>query len=304
VKKIFLVGMAFAMTVFSVSFVHASNWQLKDMGVGIYDDSAYDRELRIVERRANNTWSMKELLDRGAFRGQGKVFGVWLVGPPVNSYLNQNGLAEYGYKYRLTDPRGNAVDYGVYSFYMPGHATSFINAGLPGKWRVDFMLWRRSTGQVTPIRSLEFTITEEAKAPSQTGWQLKDMGVGIFDDAAYDRELRIVERRMTNTWSAKELMDRGAFRGQGKIFGVWLVGPPVNTYLNKNGVAEYLYKYRLTDPRGASTLSGPHGFYMPGHTTNFINASLPGKWKIDYMLWHRSTGQDTPIGSMEFSITD
>ncbi len=304
-KKIFFVFFTVAMTIFVfASLACADGWQLKDMGVGIYDDAAYDRELRIVERRATNTWPMKELMDRGAFRGQGKVFGVWLVGPPVNTYLNQNGVAEYGYKYRLTDPKGHAVDYGVSSFYMPGHATSFINAGLPGKWRVEFLLWHRSTGQVTPIGSLEFTITEEAKAPSQSGWQLKDMGVGIYDDAAYDRELRIVERRATNTWSMKELMDRGAFRGQSKVFGVWLVGPPVNTYLNQNGVAEYGYKHRLTDPKGHAVDYGVSSFYMPGHATSFINAGLPGKWRVEFLLWHRSTGQVTPIGSLEFTITE
>jgi len=134
-----------------------------------------------------------------------------------------------------------------------------------------------------------------------SGWQVKDMGVGIYDDAAYDRELRIVEKR--NTWSLAELQARGALRGQGKIFGVWLVGPPVTTYLNKNGVAEYLYKYRLTDPRGAATIYGPSGFYMPGHTTIFINPGLPGKWKVDFMLWQRSTEQVTPIGSIEFTVT-
>ncbi|MRR15360.1 MAG: hypothetical protein EG826_02760 [Deltaproteobacteria bacterium] len=74
---------------FPVSYGHASGWQEKDMGVGIFDDAAYDRELRIVERRATNTWSIKELMDRGAFRGQGKIFGVWLVGQPVNTYLNK-----------------------------------------------------------------------------------------------------------------------------------------------------------------------------------------------------------------------
>lgn len=46
------------------SFALANGWQLKDMGVGIYDDAAYDTELRIVEKRS--TWSLKELQSRGS----------------------------------------------------------------------------------------------------------------------------------------------------------------------------------------------------------------------------------------------
>jgi hypothetical protein len=139
---------------------HAAGWQMKDMGVGIFDDAAYDRELRIVEKRASNTWSIKELYERGAFRGNGKIFGVWLVGPPVSAYLDKNGLAQYDYKVRLTDPKGNSVVYGPYGFYPPGHATSFINAGIPGKWRADFMIRQRDTKGDAPIGAIEFTITD------------------------------------------------------------------------------------------------------------------------------------------------
>ncbi|MEE9911308.1 MAG: hypothetical protein K4571_06250 [Deltaproteobacteria bacterium] len=294
-----LLLMIMAVTLFIAAFANASGWQVRDMGVGIYDDAAYDRELRIVEKR--NTWSLAELSGRGALKGQGKIFGVWLVGPPVSTYLNKNGVAEYLYKYRLTDPRGHSTVSGPSGFCMPGFTTIFINPGLPGNWKVDFMLWQRSTEQVTPVGSIEFTITGDTAKPAQTGWQLQDMGVGIYDDAAYDRELRIVEKR--NTWSLTELSGRGALKGQGKVFGVWLVGPQVSTYLNKNGVAEYLYKYRLTDPRGHSTVYGPQGFYMPGFTTIFINPALAGNWKVDFMLWQRSTEQVTPIGSIEFTMT-
>jgi len=299
IKNILL--LTFTVMLLSVFSGHAAGWQLKDMGVGIYDDAAYDTELRIVEKR--NTWSIKELQSRGALAGRGKVFGVWLVGPPVNTYLNKNGVAEYSYKYRLTDPKGNSTVFGPHGFYQPGFTTVFINPWLAGKWKVDFMLWHRGTEQVTPIGSIEFTITEgESAKPASSGWQLKDMGVGIYDDAAYDTELRIVEKR--GTWSLKELQSRGALAGRGKVFGVWLVGPPVNTYLNKNGVAEYSYKYRLTDPKGNSTVSGPHGFYMPGFTTVFINPWLTGNWKIEFMLWHRGTEQVTSISALDFTITE
>ncbi len=132
-------------------------------------------------------------------------------------------------------------------------------------------------------------------------WRLLDMGVGIYDDSEYDSKLKILEKG-TN-WSQKDLYGRGAFAGRGKVFGAWLVGPPVNTYLNANGVAKYLYKVRLTDPRGNATLSGPHGFYAPGFATVFINAGGPtGNWKVDFLLWNRETGQDSPLLSLPFTM--
>jgi hypothetical protein len=283
------------------SLASANGWQLKDMGVGIYDDAAYDTELRIVEKR--NTWSMKELQSRGALSGRGKVFGAWLSGPPVNTYLNQGGQAEYLYKYRLTDPKGQSTVSGPHGFYMPGFTTVFINTWIAGNWKIEFMIWSRSTGQEKSVGSINFIITEaDATQPAPAGWSLKDMGVGIYDDAAYDTELRIVEKR--NTWSMKELQSRGALSGRGKVFGAWLSGPPVNTYLNENGVAKYLYKYRLTDPKGQTMLSGPHGFYSPGFTTIFINTWITGNWKVEFLIWQRSTGKEVPVGTIDFKITD
>jgi len=290
--------------IFSVSSIlQAAGWQMKEMGVGIYDDAAYDTELRIVEKR--NTWSMQELQQRGALAGRGKVFGAWLVGPPVNTYLNQNGVAEYLYKYRLTDPKGNSTLHGPHGFYTPGFTIISINAWITGNWKIDFQLWSRSTQQVTNIGSIEFTITDQDKVKQAAGWQMKDGGVGlyVYDPAKYDKELQIIEKR--NTWSLKELQEKNAFsQASGRVFGAWLVGPPVDTYLNKNGVAEYLYKYRLTDPKGNASVFGPYGFYLPGFATIGINAWNVGKWKIDFMLWQRSTEQVTPISSIDFTIIE
>jgi hypothetical protein len=286
------------------SLVHAAGWQLKDMGVGlyVYDQARYDRDLQIIEKR--NTWSLKELQEKNAFSQASRtVFGAWLVGPPADTFKDPYGLDKYLYKYRLIDPKGNATVFGPHSFYKPGFAAIGINAWTFGKWKIEFMLWHRSTQNVTPIGSIEFIITDEAKAkPAPADWQLKDMGVGIYDDAAYDTELRIVEKR--NTWSMKELQSRGALTGRGKVFGAWLIGPPVKTYLNENGVARYLYKYRLTDPKGKSMVFGPHGFYQPGFATMFINTWIAGDWKIEFMIWSRSTGQESPVGAIDFKITD
>ncbi|MEW6670413.1 MAG: hypothetical protein AB1427_01845 [Thermodesulfobacteriota bacterium] len=289
-----------ALLLFSIP-ASAAGWRLIDMGVGIYDDSEYDTKLKILEK--GDTWFQKDLYERGAFSGRGKVFGAWLVGPPANTYLNANGIPMYGYKYRLTDPKGNATLSGPHSFYMPGFTTVFINASGPtGTWKIDFLLWSRETGQDSPIGSLQFQMTDKPVSSAAPGWRLVDAGIGIYDDSEYDTKLKILEKG--DTWSQKGLYERGAFAGRGKVFGAWLVGPPVNTYLNANGVAKYAYKVRLTDPKGNATLSGPHGFYMPGFTTVFINAGGPtGTWKVDFLLWSRETGQDTPIRSLSFTIT-
>ncbi|HSH13748.1 MAG TPA: hypothetical protein VLA15_08360, partial [Desulfurivibrionaceae bacterium] len=171
----------------------------------------------------------------------------------------------------------------------------------PGTWKIDWILYNRETGQESPIGSQEFQITQAPAPASAAGWRMQDMGVGIWDDSAYDTQLRIVEKR--NTWSISELMERGAFRGRGQQFGAWLVGPPQSTYLNANGTAIYLYKYRLTGPVGGSTVSGPHGFYTPGFTTVSLNVSqYPGTWKIDWILHNRESGQDSPIETVAFTV--
>ena len=156
--RIFIAVAAVLMT---ASLCGAAGWQAKDMGVGIYvyDPSTYDKVLRIVEKK--NIWSLKLLNARNAFsQTSGKVFGAWLTGPPVSSYQNKNGVPEYGYTYRLTDPRGNSNIFGPHSFYSPGFTTIGINAWLPGEWKIDFMLWQRSTQSVSPIGTVKFTITD------------------------------------------------------------------------------------------------------------------------------------------------
>jgi len=280
----------------------AADWRLMDMGVGIWDDSAYDTQLKVVEKR--DTWTMDELNKRGAFAGRGQVFGAWIVGPPAASYKNQYGTPVFMYKYRLTDPKGGSQVFGPYGFYQPGFATVFINASQQvGTWKIEWMLNNRDTGQDSPIGSQSFHITQAPAAAAPTGgWKLISKGVGIWDDSAYDTQLKIVE--VKSTWSMQDLMRRNAFAGRGQVFGAWIVGPHVDTYKNRFGTPIYMYKYRLTDPKGSSQVFGPYGFYQPGFATIFVNASQQvGTWKIDWMLNNRDTGQDSPIDTVTFTIT-
>ena len=137
---------------------------------------------------------------------------------------------------------------------------------------------------------------------SAADWRLLDKGVGIWDDSAYDTQLKVVEKR--ESWTMDELNKRGAFAGRGQVFGAWIVGPPAASYKNQYGTPVFMYKYRLTDPKGSSQVFGPYGFYQPGFATIFINASQQaGTWKIDWMLNNRDTGQDAPLETMIFTLT-
>ncbi|MDD2501419.1 MAG: hypothetical protein PHN92_11460 [Geobacter sp.] len=133
-------------------------------------------------------------------------------------------------------------------------------------------------------------------------WQLKEMGVGVYDESqGYDTVLNVLQRG--ERWSQKQLYEQGYFANREKKFGAWLVGPPVDSYLNRYGTPLYSYKYRLTEPSGKSSMFGPHGFYKPGFATVFINASgQTGSWKIEFYLWNRDTDRETLVDSKVFVI--
>lgn len=131
-------------------------------------------------------------------------------------------------------------------------------------------------------------------------WQLKEMGVGVYDESqGYDTVLTVLQRG--ERWSQKQLYEQGCFANREKKFGAWLVGPPVDSYLNRFGTPQFGYKYRLTEPSGKSGMFGPHGFYKPGFATVFINAGgQTGPWKIEFYLWNRDSGAETLLGSVPF----
>ncbi len=136
----------------------AAEWQMKEMGVGVYDESqGYDTVLSVLQR--GDRWSQKQLYEQGYFSNRDKKFGAWLVGPPADSYLNRYGTPVYGYKYRLTEPSGKSSMFGPHSFYNPGFATVFINAsGSVGLWKIEFFLWSRDTDTASLLGSRVFTM--------------------------------------------------------------------------------------------------------------------------------------------------
>lgn len=292
---------------FSTSSVFAQKWNLKEIGVGIVmADDQYDKELKIVERGA--VWNQKKLYESGAFAGQGKTFSAWIVGPPTNKYLNSNGNPVWMYKYVVTYPNNEKQEFGPYGFYTPGFSTFLINASSVkdiGKWKIDFYIVNRDTKETRSVGSVDFQMNpgEQVSSQGSSAWPVKDIGIGIFDDSEYDTVLKIIEKG--DTWSQSNLYNQGSFAGRGKVFGSWISGPPVNTYLNKYGVPIYNYKYKIIYPDKSQHEFGPFGFYAPGFST----FSLPlygdnciGKFSIEYYIWNRDTQETISIGTREFTM--
>lgn len=301
-KKIILSVLMLLLT----TSIFSQDWQLKEIGVGIIlSDSDYDKELKIIER--GTTWNQKELYDKGAFSGRDKTFAIWIVGPHTNTYLNKYGVPIWSYKYIITYPNGKTQEFGKYGFYTPGFASAFINASQPdaiGKWKVDFYIWNRDTDETRFVGATEFYMNDNKLNQNTTSsWPVKDIGIGIFNDAKYDSELNIIKRG--DNWSQSELFNNGNFSGRGNIFGTWIVGPHTNTYLNKNGVPIYSYKYKITYPDGSNKEFGSYGFYIPGFGTTSLmlyDSKALGKIKIDYYVLNRETNETIHIGTREFMM--
>jgi hypothetical protein len=143
--------------------------------------------------------------------------------------------------------------------------------------------------------------------PAQS-WQAKGHGVGLYagNGADYDQVLRIVQTG--NRWTLKQLSEMGAFSGNGpKVFGAWLQGPHTNTFKNQYGTPIYMYKVRVTNPKGESRSYGNYGFYAPGFATYFladVQNGLTGTWRVDWFTVHRETLQEKQVQSSTFEMAD
>jgi len=285
----------------------SQNWKLVDSGVGlIISDENYDKQLRVVER--NTVWDAKELYENGAqagkFRGN-QLFAAWLAGPPTSSYVNNYGTPVWMYKVKITYPDGKTSEQGPGGFYQPGFTYININTGgyTEGNWKIEWFIVHRDTQETRLVATNEFKTTYgKAAQPAVAGWKAKDIGVGIYDQTEYDKVLKVIKRG--DNWSQKQLYDDGYFANRDKVFGTWIEGPPVNTFLDKYGVPLWMAKFEVTYPDGNRQVFGPYGFYSPGHITMFINASgnLIGKWKIDYFLVSHETLESKKIDTREFTI--
>ena len=303
VRSIFV----FVLIIFAFN-AKAQDWKLIDSGVGlIVSDENYDKQLRIVER--NNVWDAKELLDNGAQAGKyrgNQLFAAWLQGPPASSYANSYGTPVWMYKYRITYPDGKIFEAGPFGFYQPGFTYFNINTGsyTEGNWKIDWYIVHRDTRETRLVATNEFRTTYGKQAPPvASGWKVKDIGVGLYDQSEYDKVLKVLKRG--DNWSQKQLYADGYFANRDKVFGTWMEGPPVSTFVNQYGTPVWMAKFEFTYPDGSRKEFGPYGFYQPGFITMFINAggNQIGKWKIDYYIVHRETQETKKIDTREFTIT-
>jgi hypothetical protein len=137
-------------------------------------------------------------------------------------------------------------------------------------------------------------------------WQVKGHGIGLYvgNGADYDQVLRTVQSG--NAWSLKDLQAMSAFTGNGpKVFGAWIQGPHTNTFKNSYGTPVYMYKVRVTNPKGEAKTYGPYGFYAPGFATYFLSdvqADLPGTWKVEWFIVHRETQAETLVATDAFGM--
>ena len=295
------------MSLFLIGIANSQNWSLKDIGVGlIVEDENYDKDLKIMER--GTLWDAKELYENGAQAGKYKgnqLFAAWIQGPHTDAFKNSYGVTVWLYKYKITYPDGKTFEAGPSGFYTPGFTYFGIKTGgyTTGNWKIEWSIWNRDTQETRLVGTSEFQTTYGNSAqPASSGWQAKDIGIGIFDQTDYDKVLRIVKRG--DTWSQKELYENGYLAGREKVFGTWIEGPPTNTYLNKYGSPIWLCKFTITYPNGSKNEFGPYNFYSPGFNTQFINVggNTFGKWKIDYFIWNRDTKETIKIDTREFNL--
>lgn len=145
-----------------------------------------------------------------------------------------------------------------------------------------------------------------ALAMCAQAWQPKSHGVGLYaaNGADYDQVLRVVQAG--SSWSMEALLAEGAFAGNGpRTFGAWLQGPPLDSYKNSYGTPIYLYKVKVTNPKGEVRAYGPYGFSQGGFATLFlgdVRANLPGSWKVEWFLVHRETQAETLVAADTFGM--
>ncbi len=301
-KKTALLFLLLSLTTFGKS----QNWAVKDMGVGlIIEDENYDKQLKIVER--NTVWDAKELYENGAQAGKLKgnqLFAAWLQGPPTSEFLNSYGTPVWNYIYTITYPDGKKFEGGPGGFYVPGFTYFGIKTGAytEGSWKIEWFIQNRDTKETRSVGKTEFQTTYGKKEPAVSDWQVKDIGIGIIDQTQYDQVLKVLRRG--DEWSQKELYDGGYLANREKVFATWIEGPHTSTYLNSGGVPVWLYRIAITYPSGKRDELGNYGFYTPGFATMSLNVSGSefGKWKLEYFIIHRDTGEKRQIGTREFTL--
>ncbi len=293
---------------FAPACLNAQTWQLKTHGVGLFDNSRpdYDAVLRPVQ--AGSSWNLQDLTPQNAFGSNApQTFGAWIQGPDPKTYLNANGVPVFLYKVRVTNAKGQVQTFGPHGFYAGGHATLGlgVQGGPFGTWKVEWFTVHRDTKAETLIASDTFEILEKAvSAPGQP--QTQNVHVGLYDGSRPDYDQKLVVVKSGARWSLAQLSQMNAFNVSGaNVFGAWYQGPHTRTFTNSNGVIEYLYKVKVTNPRGQSSSYGPYGFYVPGFAAYFlgdVQNGLTGTWTVEWFTVHRDTKQEKSVQTDAFEM--
>lgn len=135
-------------------------------------------------------------------------------------------------------------------------------------------------------------------------WYVKDIGIGILDMSEYSNELKIVKR--SNYWSKNDIYNFKLLNDTEKIFATWIVGPPIKDFINEKGLPALLCEYVITYPDKSNEKFGPFGFFEPGFSMLIINPSIKliGKWKIDYYIINRDTGERRHVATRYFTLSE
>ncbi len=289
----------------------AQSWTLKGHGVGLYVGNApdYDKTLRVV--KTGDSWNLQSLSEMGAFNANGpNAFGAWIQGPPTDSFKNASGTPAFLYKVRVTDPKGAVRSYGDYNFYAPGFAVFFladVQSGVKGTWRVDWYTVHRDTKAEKLVASDTFAMGDQAPPATAAANPADARNVGLYDGSRPDYDTVLQEVKTGASWSLKALYEMGAFRQNGpNVFGAWYRGPHTDTFKNANGIPIYLYKVRVTNPKGETRTYGDYGFYAPGFAVYFladVQNGMTGTWRVDWYTVHRDTKAEKLVQTSAFEMT-
>ncbi len=261
--------------------------------------------------------------------------------------LSQYGTFDYYFMVQVLRPDGSEVWNNRYGFDEKGYAEqvftfpSFFSERSAdranptfGNWKIRLVMDEKDSnkevyvkefdlsfsGKAGTVYSLPETITVTNVNPfpvipfKYQLWQLKDWGVGVFDEVSvgsdsYDKEIKVLQCK--NSFRVSDVT--GAWNA-GHKFGVWLTGPLAAIYKNSNKNPLYIFGYILRRPNGDADGANP-SYRQSSYCNNPGTVAFPfdlrqtGRYKIEFFLRERDKNYWdeifwVPIGNLEFTLTE
>jgi hypothetical protein len=119
---------------------------------GVFDDNSGTISVTTEGRQ----FSFSQLLNEGRLSGRGPQFGCWAE---IGTSSEIRGTLMYAY--RVTDPKGQSIEFGPYGIQAGGFGSGSIaiNASQVGTWRVEYLTVSRDNGAKASIGSTTFKLT-------------------------------------------------------------------------------------------------------------------------------------------------